>query len=201
MREGLVRALEIQGYGVTAFACAASNAAATLSNGRFAASLISVRTPGLDRAAWLELVAASDAPVLAVLDSPSDRRLLDALAAGARGAIMAENPSSAPKAVEVARAGVLTLPRESNEALVAILMRQRALLEGHGPMSELTEREREVLWMLQDGRSTGEIAQNLVVAPVTVRTHISSIVRKLGMGSRREVISLADRDLIRDPGR
>jgi DNA-binding NarL/FixJ family response regulator len=201
MREGLVGPLERHGYVVTSLACAARNAAATLSNGGFAASLISVKTPGLDRAAWLELVDASDAPVLAILASPSDRRLLDALAAGARGAVMVENPKAAAKAIEVARAGEFTLPRESNEALVAILMRQRALLEGRGPMSALTERERAVLWMLQDGHSTGEIARSLVIAPVTVRTHIASIVRKLGMGSRREVISLADKDVIRDPSR
>ena len=46
---------------------------------------------------------------------------------------------------------------------------------------------------MQNGRSTLEIAEALVVAPVTVRSHVSSILRKLGVEDRQAAIDLAGR--------
>jgi LuxR family maltose regulon positive regulatory protein len=52
---------------------------------------------------------------------------------------------------------------------------------------ELTERELDVLRLLDGELSTRQIAQRLYVAPSTVRTHIKSVYRKLGASSREEV--------------
>jgi LuxR family maltose regulon positive regulatory protein len=53
---------------------------------------------------------------------------------------------------------------------------------------ELTERELAVLRLLVGELSTTQIAQNLYVAPSTVRTHVKSIYRKLGVSSRKDAV-------------
>lgn len=54
----------------------------------------------------------------------------------------------------------------------------------------LTSREWEVLDLLAHGRSTGEIAERLVISPTAVRVHIASIVRKLGVRDRAAAVEL-----------
>jgi DNA-binding NarL/FixJ family response regulator len=63
-------------------------------------------------------------------------------------------------------------------SLVAQLLRRR---REHGPLEDLTEREREVLGLMAEGRSNQAIAEQLVVVPRTVETHIASIFSKLGL--------------------
>jgi LuxR family maltose regulon positive regulatory protein len=53
---------------------------------------------------------------------------------------------------------------------------------------ELTERELDVLRLLVGELSTSQIAQNLYVSPSTVRTHVKSIYRKLGVSSRKDAV-------------
>lgn len=57
----------------------------------------------------------------------------------------------------------------------------------------LTGREREVLGLLADGRSTDEIVERLVLSPHTVRNHIRSVLAKLGAHSRLEAVAIAAR--------
>jgi DNA-binding NarL/FixJ family response regulator len=56
---------------------------------------------------------------------------------------------------------------------------------------DLSGREREVLELLVEGLSNGQIAERLTISPATVRFHVSSILRKLGASSRAEAVSLA----------
>jgi DNA-binding CsgD family transcriptional regulator len=63
------------------------------------------------------------------------------------------------------------------------------VLAGKGRIA-LTAREWEVVELLLRAASTSDIAQQLGVAPVTVRRHIGSVERKLGVSTRAEVISL-----------
>ena len=60
--------------------------------------------------------------------------------------------------------------------------------------SVLTPREWEVLDLMSVGRSTREIAEELVLSGETIRSHIKNLMRKLGASSRREAIELGARE-------
>jgi DNA-binding NarL/FixJ family response regulator len=62
-----------------------------------------------------------------------------------------------------------------------------------GPLADLTSREWETLELMRQGLSTAEIAERLFVSPVTVRTHVSAILRKLQVRDRQSAIQLADK--------
>jgi two-component system, NarL family, nitrate/nitrite response regulator NarL len=79
-----------------------------------------------------------------------------------------------------------------------LLARVRALLRRSSPMiataSALTTRELEILRLLADGLTGGDIARHLFISRKTVGTHIEHILRKLGVHSRTEAVALAYRD-------
>jgi DNA-binding NarL/FixJ family response regulator len=83
-------------------------------------------------------------------------------------------------------------------ALDELLARVRALLRRSSPMiasaSALTTRELEILRLLADGLTTGDIARHLFISRKTVGTHIEHILLKLGVHSRTEAVALAYRD-------
>jgi DNA-binding NarL/FixJ family response regulator len=62
------------------------------------------------------------------------------------------------------------------------------------PLTTLTARELEVLKLLVAGRTNPEIADSLFVSPVTIRTHVTNILAKLGVSSRTEAAARAVRD-------
>ena len=62
-----------------------------------------------------------------------------------------------------------------------------------GPVASLTEREREVLRLVAQGKSNREIAAELFIAPKTASVHVSNILGKLGVTSRGEAAALAYR--------
>jgi DNA-binding CsgD family transcriptional regulator len=85
--------------------------------------------------------------------------------------------------------------------LLATVVRQEQLIFGDGPTSQLTTRERQVFRLMQEHRTTNDIALELGVAPVTVRTHVSAIMRKLSVGDRSAAVELGADEGIRSPGR
>ena len=61
-----------------------------------------------------------------------------------------------------------------------------------GQAARLTGREWDVLELMRKGASTAEISERLFVSPTTVRSHVSSILRKLGVPTREAAIKLLD---------
>lgn len=193
-RASLVDALATGGVLSDERTCAASHLLDVLRGHPYDALLVSLELPGLSRSTWRALVSAADpAPILVILDSATECALIDALWAGVRGAVLRGHPERAPAAVRAAVAGDVALPRGTTRLLVSTVIRQQQLIFGDGPTGQLTERERQVYELMQGGRSTLEIAETLVVAPVTVRSHVASILRKLGVDDRQAAIDLAGR--------
>jgi two-component system phosphate regulon response regulator OmpR len=92
----------------------------------------------------------------------------------------------------------LAKPFDPSELLARVRRFSRRHADGNGNgapaasrLDALTVREREVLLLLADGVSPDDIADQLVISPKTVATHIQHVLAKLGVGSRVQAVSLA----------
>jgi len=123
------------------------------------------------------------------LTSFKDRELVqDALQAGAIGYLLKDvSADELAQAIRAAHAGRATLSSEAAQALV------QAAAQPPTPGHDLTERERDVLALLVEGLNNTQIADNLVVSPSTIKSHVSHILAKLGVASRTEAAALAVR--------
>jgi len=123
--------------------------------------------------------AAPDAAVVVLAPAHDVDYLLESVRAGAVGYV--------PGALDAERLRRIVNAAAAKEAVVPRSMVLELLLElrgGGGGADALTARESQVLGMLRRGHSTAEIAERLTIAPVTVRRHISELVRKLGVADR-----------------
>ncbi len=123
--------------------------------------------------------AAPNAAVVLLTQSHDVDDLLESIRAGAVGYVPgAVDPDSLRRVVKAIAAHEAVVPR----SMVLELLLE---LRGSGSGTDaLTTREAQVLGMLRRGQNTGEIADRLAIAPVTVRRHISQLVRKLGVEDR-----------------
>jgi DNA-binding NarL/FixJ family response regulator len=121
------------------------------------------------------------------------------LASGALGYLSTDTPPPlVADAVAELVAGGTVLPSTVSRSLVEHLRDGgRIVVERcDGRAVQLTNREWEVLVLLGQGRSTGEIATSLVVSSGTVRSHVAALLRKLGVRDRRflpAVVGIAPR--------
>jgi len=148
--------------------------------------LLDMVLPGMDGVEVLHELRRREltARVLVVTSYNDRSRLLPAIRAGARGYLSKDvDPAALVAAVRSVHSGHLLLDPESASALV----------ERPGEGSVLTARERQVLTLLAEGRSNREIARALVVAEKTVKTHVSSILLKLGLADRTQAALYAVR--------
>ena len=126
--------------------------------------------------------------------SVSDADLFAALQAGASGYLLKDMDSDRlASALRGVLAGEAALPRRLTARVISALRAASDGGNGIGPprlTDRLTERELEVVDLLLEGLSTGEIAFRLGMSPVTVRRHISAIVRKTGADDRRNAVQV-----------
>jgi DNA-binding NarL/FixJ family response regulator len=158
-------------------------------------ALLDIRMPGNGITAAFEIAnSCPDTSVVMLTVSRDDTDLFAAVRAGARGYLLKDiDPDRLPNALEGVLAGEAALPR----GLVARLIdefrsREKVSLRRQGPLGQLTEREWSVLKLMQQGKSTAEMASELFVSPVTVRTHVSAILRKLAVPDRKAAVRIAD---------
>ena len=152
--------------------------------------------PGNGIVAALEITSQLPKTAVVMLTvSRDDDDLFAALRAGAAGYLLKDtDPERLPMALLGVLRGEGALPR----TLVARLVEE---FRGRGkrrlPLSgsrsvELTPREWQVLEGLRDGLSTEEISERLFVSQVTVRTHVSAILKKLKVPDRAAAIKLLE---------
>jgi DNA-binding NarL/FixJ family response regulator len=116
-------------------------------------------------------------------------------AVGVRGFVFSDSPrEEVVTAVRAVAAGHPFVPPALLRGVRELAPRQRrGDAGGAGPVVPLTEREADVLRQMALGRSNAQVAQRLFIAPATVRTHVLSILRKLGARNRTEAVVRAYR--------
>ena len=148
--------------------------------------LLDLVMPGTDGVTALELMAEAGvaAKVLVVTSFGETRAVVPAIRAGARGYVSKEvEPSALAAAIRAVAAGHVLL---GPEVAAALLAPQSPQAHRNGADPQLTAREREVLDLIAGGRSNREIARALTVSEKTVKTHVSSVLMKLGVADRTQ---------------
>jgi DNA-binding NarL/FixJ family response regulator len=147
--------------------------------------LMDVKMPGMDGVAALRRLRelGNTARVLVVTSFTEQRTVVPALRAGAAGYVYKDiDPDALAGAIRSVHAGHVLLQPEVADAL---LSREEGGA-GQGRAGALTDREREVLGLIADGRSNREIARALVLSEKTVKTHVSNILMKLDLADRTQ---------------
>ncbi|MFE3830987.1 response regulator [Streptomyces sp. NPDC059092] len=147
--------------------------------------LMDIKMPGSDGIEALRKLRdlGNPARVLIVTSFTEQRTVVPALRAGASGYVYKDiDPEALAGAIRSVHAGHVLLQPEVAGALLA----QDAPATGQGRGTSLTEREREVLTLIADGRSNREIARALVLSEKTVKTHVSNILMKLDLSDRTQ---------------
>ncbi|MGW1173910.1 response regulator [Kitasatospora sp. NPDC002543] len=159
--------------------------------------LMDVRMPGIDGIRATEQLVNGMTPpprILVVTTFEHDDHVYDALRAGAAGFLLkrarAEEMVQAVRLV--ARGDSLLFPAAVRDlALRHRADRRRESEADRGPIGRLTEREGQVLRLMATGLNNGEIARQLVVSQETVKTHVGSVLAKLGARDRTQAVIAA----------
>jgi DNA-binding NarL/FixJ family response regulator len=136
------------------------------------------------------------AQLIVVLAREEDERIaLQALEAGALGFLSKEvDVEALPAALAgLLDGGALVPPRLVRCLIERLRLRSRGTAGLRPVKGPLTSREWEIVDLLGPGRTTDDIAETLVISSETVRSHVKSIMRKLGVHSRGNVRAAAER--------
>jgi DNA-binding NarL/FixJ family response regulator len=158
--------------------------------------LMDVRMPELDGiAATRELVGAgARARVLILTTFDLDEHVVEAIRAGASGFLLKDvRPAELVEAIRVVAAGDALLAPSVTRRLLDRFARSLPAEPQPPPrdLETLTEREVQVLRLVAGGLSNAELAGKLFVSETTVKTHVSSILRKLDLRDRVQAVVLA----------
>jgi DNA-binding NarL/FixJ family response regulator len=140
--------------------------------------------------------------VLVLTTFDLDDYVFEALRAGASGFLLKDAPAAElVQAVRVVAAGDgLLAPSVTRRLIAEFSSRPRPNRPRPGQLSVLTRRETEVLRLIARGQSNAEIADTLVVAEQTVKTHVGRILAKLNLRDRAQAVVLAYETGLISPG-
>jgi DNA-binding NarL/FixJ family response regulator len=162
--------------------------------------LMDIRMPALDGIAATRELARVRSPsaVLILTTFDLDDYVYEAMKAGASGFLLKDvDPPDLVHAVRVVARGESLLAPSVTRRLIERFVRRPA---APPELAELTEREREVLLLVARGRSNAEIAGELFLSEATVKTHVTRILRKLGLRDRVQAVVLAYEAGVLEPG-
>jgi DNA-binding NarL/FixJ family response regulator len=130
-----------------------------------------------------------------------DEYVFEALQSGASGFLLKNAPpEELVHAVRVVAAGDALLAPSVTRRIIEQFARRPLRPEVGARLQSLTQREREVLVMLARGNSNAELAAELFVTEGTIKTHVSSLLAKLGLRDRVQAVVLAYESGLVTPG-
>jgi DNA-binding NarL/FixJ family response regulator len=198
VRAGLAALLETQkDMAVVATAADGEEAVQRTEEHRPDVVLMDIRMPVVDGIAATRLICAAAGDtgprVLVLTTFDLDEYVYDALQAGASGFLLKDAPPEKLfEAVRVVAAGEALLAPVVTRRLIAEFARLRPPQRASGKHLELlTRRELEILGLVAAGLANHEIADRLVVSNETVKTHVSHVLRKLGLRDRAQAVMAA----------
>jgi DNA-binding NarL/FixJ family response regulator len=165
--------------------------------------LMDVRMPVVDGIEATRRIVASGnrARILVLTTFDVDEYVYEAIRAGASGFLLKDaRPGDLIDAIRLIAGGNALLGPTVTERLLERFAGEAPSAEMGAAVAALTGREREILRLLAAGLSNAELAKRLVVSETTVKSHVSSVLRKLGVRDRvQAVIAAYDAGLVR-PG-
>jgi len=153
--------------------------------------IMDLRMPGMDGIeATEELLKRVPETAVIVFTAYSERALLSrSLESGAKGYILKEAPhETLLRAIEKVAGGDTFV----DPALMP------NLIQGRDGGDSLTQREREILQLLADGLSNGDVAERLFISQETVKSHVRHILTKLEADTRTQAVAIALREAMID---
>jgi DNA-binding NarL/FixJ family response regulator len=195
------------GFSVVGEAATGAEAVALARSTRPDVVLMDIRMPDMDGIeATRRITGAAETRgvrVLILTTFDLDEYVYAALRAGASGFLLKDTmPADLLQAIKVIAAGDALLAPKVTRRLLAEFARRAETAEGPPPQAtpagsdalrELTDREREVLTLVAQGLSNGEIAAALVISPATAKTHVGHLLTKLGCRDRVQLVIVAYR--------
>lgn len=169
--------------------------------------LMDIRMPGLDGLAATRQIVADESlagvRVLILTTFEIDEYVFQALRAGASGFLgKSVEPAELIDAIRIVARGDALLSPKAVKGLIDRFLAQPELDQAAAPaeLAALTDREREVLGLVATGLSNDEIAERLIVSPMTAKTHVNRAMVKLGARDRAQLVVIAYQTGLVRPG-
>jgi DNA-binding NarL/FixJ family response regulator len=167
--------------------------------------LMDIRMPVLDGLEATRLICADPTlertRVLVLTTFDLDEYVYTALRSGASGFLLKDTPRrELLHAIEVVADGDALISPKVTRRLIAEFAARRDPQEPPAALAELTDRERDILRLIARGLSNDEIAGRLVISPLTAKSHVRNILRKLDCHDRAALVALAYESGLITPG-
>lgn len=168
--------------------------------------LMDVRMPGVDGIAATQRITAdqrlSEVAIIMLTTFDEDDQIFAAIRAGASGYLLKDaEPDDLREAIRVVASGDALLSASVTRKVMEGIVSGPVGVADRGRLTELTEREREVLARVGRGLSNEEIAAEIHISPATARTYVSRILTKLGARDRAQLVVIAYETGLVKPGR
>ena len=165
--------------------------------------LMDIRMPGFDGITATERVTARPKPprVLVLTTFDHDEYVFGALKAGASGFLLKNAPrDELLAAIRTVASGEALLAPSVTRRLIEAFVVAAPTLTPSPLVDQLSGREKDVLGEVAKGRSNAEIGRALFLSEATVKTHVASLLNKLGLRDRAQVIVFAYESGFTRPG-
>lgn len=160
--------------------------------------VMDIRMPDMDGLTATRMIAENESltsvRILILTTFEIDEYVFDALQAGASGFLgKASGPGELLDGIRTVASGDALLSPRATKSLIAHFLSRPGRPSRATPeqLTILTERERQILSMVAAGMSNDEIADDLVLSPATVKTHVNRTMTKLGARDRAQLVMLA----------